>query len=93
MAKVEWSEVATRDVEAIHDHIALDKPLAAAAFAAALVRLGDSLEDLPRRGRSVGGEMRELTAARPYILRYTYDLERDLVEILAVWHGARDRLP
>ncbi len=37
--------------------------------------------------------MRELVSVRPYLIRYTYDTARDVVEIVAVWHGARDRLP
>ena len=90
LAKVEWSDGATRRVEEIYDDIAIDRPLAAAGFVAALVRLGDSLETFPRRGRSLGGETRELTSVKPYVIRYVYDPERDVVEILTVWHGARD---
>ena len=93
LAKVEWSDDAARSVEEIHDYIALDRPIAATVFVTALIRLGDSLESFPERGRSLGGDTRELTSVRPYIIHYRYDPARDVVVILAVWHGARNGLP
>ena len=89
LAKVEWSDDAARSVEEIHDYIALDRPIAARTFVTALMRLGDSLESFPDRGRSIRGEMRELTRIRPYIIRYRHDRDASLVEIVSIWHGAR----
>ena len=89
MTEVEWSDEAVRSVEEIHDHIALDKPLAAVAFAATILRAGDSLKTFPQRGRPAGGQWRELTSVRPYVVRYLYDPTRDHVMVVSVTHGAR----
>jgi plasmid stabilization system protein ParE len=48
---------------------------------------GDGLVNLPRRGRPVGGNVRELTTVYPYIIRY--EISGDEVHILRVRHGMR----
>ena len=90
MAEVVWSDQALQDLEAIHHHIAADKPMAASAFARTLYEAGDSLQQLPRRGRPAPDGTRELTAVRPYLIRYHFDEGQDVVTIITVWHGARD---
>jgi len=48
---------------------------------------GDSLESFPYRGRLVPGtQLREITLAYPYIIRYR--IAADHVRILRVRHGA-----
>ncbi len=90
MAEVVWTNRALRDLEAIHDQIAADKPQAAAAFAVRLYDAGMGLGLFPTRGRVAPAGTRELAIVRPYLIRYDYDLERDRVLILRIWHGARD---
>jgi toxin ParE1/3/4 len=52
------------------------------------MEVGNSLASFPDRGRQVPGtQLREITIARPYIIRYRAD--RDRVIILRVRHGAR----
>lgn len=46
---------------------------------------GDGLVAFPRRGRPVGGAIRELATVTPYIVRYAIDGEQ--VSILSVRHG------
>lgn len=89
MAEVVWSDRALQDLEAIHDFIAADKPLAAAAFARTLYEAGDSLQHLPHRGRPAPNGTRELTSVWPYVIRYDVDTGRDRVTILTIWHGAQ----
>ena len=93
MARVAWSAEALRGVEEIYDWIAADKPLAAEAFAEAILNAGNSLEMLPERGRRTEHDWRELTVVRPIVIRYRYDVTDDLVTIIAVWHGARGSAP
>lgn len=90
MADVVWSDQALQDLEAIHAYIAADKPLAAVAFARTLYEAGDSLQHFPRRGRPSPNRTRELTAVWPYLIRYRFDEDQDLVTILTIWHGAQN---
>ena len=93
MAEVSWADQALQNLEDIRLYIGIDNPFAAGRVAAALIVAAESLCALPDRGRAIGGGARELTHMRPYIIRYRHDPEHGVVEILAVWHGARSRLP
>ena len=85
--QVIWSPASLRQIEEIHDYIALDNPIAAVRMAELLHQAGESLEMFPNRGRPVPGtRMRELIV-RPYIIRYQVDGNRVL--IVRVRHGAR----
>ncbi len=46
---------------------------------------------MPQRGRFVGNNVRELTAIRPYVIRYLIDESGD-VYIVTIRHGAREPL-
>jgi plasmid stabilization system protein ParE len=75
----------------INAHVAyLDQcnPRAAGVLAQALLAAGDSLVALPLRGRRgrIGGTC-ELAAVHPYVI--VYEVSRDAVSILRVWHGAQ----
>lgn len=89
MTEIRWTDGAIRDLEAIRIYIDADSPAAAERVALSLVVAADGLAVLPDRGRPIGGDMRELTQIRPYIIRYRHDQNAALVEILTVWHGAR----
>ncbi|MFM9858625.1 type II toxin-antitoxin system RelE/ParE family toxin [Pseudoxanthobacter sp. M-2] len=93
--RVVWTRGALADVDQIQDFVAQDRPIAAHQLAIALIgRTNALLADNPfacRRGRAVG--TRELVVTgTPYIVIFRV---RDIVEVLAVVHGAhkpRDEL-
>lgn len=81
-----WSPRAQRDLALIREHIAADRPMAAAAFADRLSEAGERLSQFPERGR-MQGRSRVLTTVPPYLIRYR--LRAEGVIILGVRHGAR----
>ncbi|HLN22506.1 MAG TPA: type II toxin-antitoxin system RelE/ParE family toxin [Patescibacteria group bacterium] len=87
---VTWRPVASTDVRRIITHIADENPIAARRVAQELFVAGASLAVFPhrgRRGRTQG--TRELVAVQPYII--VYEIDRDAVTILRVWHAAQAR--
>lgn len=84
---------AVGDLENIFSWIAKDSPRAAEAV---ITRIFEKIERLlapelmymGRRGREPG--TRELIEA-PYIIVYEIDEPRDLIIVLSIVHGARDR--
>jgi toxin ParE1/3/4 len=71
-----------------YDYIFEFNPRAAMRMADTLRAEGDSLGQLPQRGRPLPGtNMRELVSAYPYIIRYRVDSDR--VIILRIRHTAR----
>lgn len=89
--RVFWRPSALDDLARIVRHIAEENPIAARRIGRELLLAGDSLVVFPRRGRRgrVPGT-RELAAVRPYIIVYRIEAE-DVVTIIRVWHGARER--
>lgn len=87
--RVIWSSPqALRQVERATDYLMDFNPRAAVRLAEGLLAAGDSLADLPHRGRPMHGTtMRELVTAFPYIIRYR--IVRDTVRILRVRHTSR----
>lgn len=88
MAEVVWTRRALADLQAVEAYIAQFSPLAARRFALRLYKAGLALRDQPNRGRAIGPELRELTIASPYLIRYR--LRDGVVEILTIRHGARE---
>jgi toxin ParE1/3/4 len=92
VAHVDWSVDASRDLADIASFIAADSPEHARAFVDELRSATAKLSDFPALGRAVpeleDPEMRELIV-RGY--RIIYQLRGDIVGIVAVIHGARDR--
>ena len=88
---VKFTQRALRDLVAIENYIAIDRPIAAAHVIQRLFRACEGLETFPFRGRS-GYRLgtRVLTTVRPYLIVYEILANGD-VEIQAVWHGAQDR--
>ena len=62
-------------------------PQTAGRFVARLRAAGESLADMPERGRPIRPGVRELTSVPPYLIRYR--LRNDEVVITRVRHGAR----
>ncbi len=89
--KLVWTEPAIASLEAIREYIAHDNTFYAALFVERLVVAGESLTEMPERGRYVPEarceHVRELLFQR---YRIIYHVLRDKVEILAVVHGARN---
>jgi toxin ParE1/3/4 len=69
--QVVWTQTALRGVWRAYDYIFDFNPQAAAHMADALFQAGDSLANLPHRGRRVRGtDMREPVTVSPYVIRY-----------------------
>ncbi|CAN7249637.1 type II toxin-antitoxin system RelE/ParE family toxin [Caulobacter sp. LjRoot300] len=86
--RVVWSVRSRRDVEGIHAYIAQVAPLAARRFVSRLIATAESLDDQPLRGRIVHGEVREIVAVRPYVIRYRVKVRA--VQIIRIKHGAQE---
>ena len=87
---VRWRPAASDDVLNIVTHIAGENPIAARRVAQEIYVAGTSLSVFPyrgRKGRTPG--TRELVAVQPYII--VYEIDKDDVTILRVWHGAQNR--
>jgi len=90
--KLIWSPAARDDLRDIVRFIARDNPQRAESFGYELMKRTDILHDHPEAGRIVteyrNARIREIIY-RPYRIVYRLDIERQLVEIARVWHGAR----
>jgi plasmid stabilization system protein ParE len=89
--KLRWSLRALADLQRLAERIAADdKPLAAQAFVAALADKVVRLEEFPLLGRQGRLEdTRELVVHKNSLV--TYRLRADEVQVLQVWHVARER--
>jgi len=87
--RVSWTRPAARDLEEIGDYIARENPAAAART---IERIRDRVRNLSgfphsgRRGRAPGTRELDIPST-PFIVGYRVD--RDRIDILAVFHGAR----
>jgi addiction module RelE/StbE family toxin len=90
LTRVIWAPQAIQDVEAIRAHIARDSAHYADLVVERLVAVVERLQDHPRSGRVVpelgDDSIREIVHGN---YRIVYRLRPDLVEIAAVFHGAR----
>jgi len=87
--RLRWTTTALRDLEAIGDCIARDNPTAAARVVTSILDQTDMLAKHPHIGRPGRvPETRELVVANtPHIVPYR--VRGDVVQTLAVMHGAR----
>ncbi|AYV44956.1 addiction module toxin RelE [Caulobacter flavus] len=84
--KVAWSIRSRRDLEAIRAYIGQVRPIAAQRLALRLVTAVEGLAFHPHRGRPAGGDVRELVAIAPYVIRYR--VKGGMVQIVRIKHGA-----
>ena len=91
--QIVWTNPAIANLKELCEHIAKDNPEAARKLALELIEHAESLETLPLRGKVYpkfgNGQIHEI----PYRgYRIFYKIYEDLkrVDILQVWHGARD---
>jgi plasmid stabilization system protein ParE len=86
------TEIANEDLGALVRFIARDDPAAAERFGLALVEKLKLLREQPFLGRMVpergDPNLRELIH-RPYRIVYRVRSDRQVVEVLRFWHGAR----
>jgi plasmid stabilization system protein ParE len=87
LKRIEWTDEAGGNLDAIVTYISAFNPSAAQRLAERLIALADSLAEYPERGRDVGQGRREMTIVWPYVLRYRS--ATDAVYILRIRHGAR----
>jgi toxin ParE1/3/4 len=89
--KLRWTRRALADLRRLAECIEADgKPQAAAAFVTELMAKVARLEEFPLMGRTGKLEdTRELVVHRNYLV--TYRLRADEVQLLQVWHVARER--
>ena len=87
---VRWTRRALGDLQRIVEHIAGDNMPAAAEFLTAVQDKVTRLQQFPLLGRTGAFEdTRELVVHRNYIV--TYRVHVDEVQVLQVWHVARNR--
>ncbi|WP_036296742.1 type II toxin-antitoxin system RelE/ParE family toxin [Methylosinus sp. PW1] len=87
--KVLWTRPALRDLEQIGDYVSRDNPAAAAKLIARICERVDALAQQPSLGRPGRvPQTRELViAGTPFLAPYR--VRAEVVEILAIFHGAR----
>jgi Plasmid stabilization system protein len=91
--QVVWTDPAIANLKELCQHIAKDNPDAARKLGMGLVEHAESLDELPLRGKVYpkfgNGQIHEIPYRGYRIFYKVYeDLKR--VDILLVWHGARD---
>ena len=89
--KLRWTGRALADLQRLADRIAAnDKPIAAQAFVEAIADKVGRLQQFPLMGNQGRLEdTRELVVHKNYLV--TYRLRADEVQLLQVWHVARER--
>ncbi|TAN03259.1 MAG: type II toxin-antitoxin system RelE/ParE family toxin [Rhodanobacteraceae bacterium] len=85
-----FAKTARQDLRDIIDYIALENPAAAEKVFRAIVAVSRQLVDFPEMGHAGRlPDTRELAVAGlPYMI--VYQVTRNAVSIIAVFHGARD---
>ena len=91
--KIIWSDAAIADLQEIWAYLAQHNPQAAARIGRGILAHVRVLANFPYIGpaypRGSGGALREIVV-RPYRIFYDVREDSQSVEILHVWHGARD---
>jgi toxin ParE1/3/4 len=88
--RVRWSEPAADDLADISGYIRGDNAAAARRVAKTIYDGCESLIHFPHRGRKgkQAGTRERVFAPLPYLS--VYRVQKDVVEILHIWHGAED---
>lgn len=84
-----WSSHAFSRLQAILEHIALDKPAAAQRLARAIKSKTEVLCVTPYLGQEISAGIRKLVVHRHYLI--TYRVTPAHIEILQIWHTAQNR--
>ena len=90
MVKLIWSPKAIADLEEICDYLAQDSEYYAKLFVQRVVALVERIGEFPKAGRIVPEYQREDLRERIFqSYRIVYLVKHDVVEIVAIVHGAR----
>ena len=91
--RVVWTDPAITNLRELCEHIAKDNPEATRKLALELIENAESLHALPLRGKIYpkfgDGKIHEIPY-RGYRTFYKIYEELKRVDILQIWHGARD---
>ena len=91
--KIVFDPRAVEDLERIYDFIAADSPINARAVIDRILSSVEKLGAFPQMARvgRVEGTREWVIPRLPYIAVYKIDMERDVLTVIAVFHGAQDR--
>jgi addiction module RelE/StbE family toxin len=91
--KVVFDPRAAEDIERIHEFIAADSPVNARAVVDRILTSIEKLGAFPAMARAgrVEGTREWVIPRLPYIAVYKVDEERDILTVIAVFHGAQER--
>lgn len=88
--QIRWSPRAASNLENIYNYIARDSEYYAAVFVKKIIAIVKSIPQFPRAGRVVPEYNDENLRERIYKgYRIVYRLKAEIVEIVAICHGAR----
>jgi toxin ParE1/3/4 len=92
--KVVFDPRAVEDLEHIHDFIASDSPLNADAVVDRILSSIEKLAEFPSMARAgqVEGTREWVVPRLPYVIVYRVDDALDSVTVIAIFHGAQDRV-
>lgn len=87
-------EAAYADLQRIHTAIAQDRPAAADGVLARIIASFDRLASFPSMGRpgAVAGTREWVVRGLPYIVVYRIEARLEELDIIAIFHGAQDRV-
>ncbi len=90
MVEIRWTLQASQDLDSIAEFIAKDSPQYARLFIVDVLQAVDRVGEFPKVGRVV--PERDDPNVREVILgnyRIVYRLQKECVELLTIYHGAR----
>lgn len=88
--KLRWTEGAVEDLRSAHEYLEAESPRAAAEVVDKIISAGERLERFPHMGRvgRVEGSRELVVTGTPFVVAYR--VKGEVVQILAVLHGARE---
>ena len=91
--RIVWSRTSQRDLRSLVKYISRDSPRRAEQFGYRIVAKVEMLQEHPHIGRVVPefnqADLRELIV-QPYRVIYRFKKDTNLIEVIRVWHAARD---
>ena len=91
--KVHWTDTAQQHLEAIYRYIAQDSPVYAKRMVDRLTRRSRQIAEFPLSGRTVPEyEMSQIREVLEGSYRIIYYIKPEQIDVLAVLHGAQDKL-
>ncbi|HKI04958.1 MAG TPA: type II toxin-antitoxin system RelE/ParE family toxin [Thermoanaerobaculia bacterium] len=90
--RIEWTDPAIADLEAIRDYIARDSEYYGAQFVGRIIDAVEKLPRFPEMGRRVPEARSEIDVRELIFQNYRiiYRLKADKIQIITVLHGSRN---